>query len=72
MEKYIIDRFEDSFAVLEKEDGTIANIDATLVGRAKEGDVVIFDGKSYTVDKEETQLRRKRIEEKMNKLFRRN
>ncbi len=71
MEKYIIDRFEGPFAVLEKETGTTINIEATLLGDAQEGDVVLFDGNSYTVDKEETQLRRKRIEEKMKKLFKR-
>lgn len=69
MEKYIIDRFEGSFAVLEKENGTTVNIDASLLGGAKEGDVVLFDGKAYTVDKEETQDRKMRIQEKMSKIF---
>lgn len=71
MEKYIIDRFEDSFAVLEKENGTTVNVEASLLGDALEGDVVLFDGKAYTIDKEETQTRKKRIEEKMSKLFKR-
>lgn len=71
MEKYIIDRFEDSFAVLEKENGTTVNVEASLLGDALEGDVVLFDGKVYTIDQEETQSRRKRIKEKMDRLFKR-
>lgn len=71
MEKYIIDRFESSFAVLEKENGTTTNVEASLLGDAKEGDVVIFDGESYTIDKEETRLRRERIKDKMGKIFKR-
>ena len=40
MEKYIIDRFEGEFAVLEKEDGGTIDVPKTQIPDAKEGDVV--------------------------------
>ena len=72
MEKYIIDRIEEDFAVLEKEDGTIENVKAAFIKDCKEGDVVAFCDGEYIVLKEETLKRKKNIEEKMNKLFKRN
>ena len=71
MEKYILDRFEGAFAVLEKDDKTTINIEKSLLDHAKEGDVIIFDANSYVVDEAETMLRKERIKEKMERLFKR-
>lgn len=69
MEKYIIDRFEGDFAVLEKEDGGTVDVKKELLKNACEGDAVIFENGEYIIDAVETQKRRKNIEEKMRKLF---
>ena len=69
MEKYIIDRFEGDFAVLEKEDGGTVDIKRELLENAREGDVIIFFDGKYIVDAEATQMRRKNIEDKMRRLF---
>ncbi len=69
MEKYIVDRFEDDFAVLEKDDGGTVDVKKELLKNACEGDVVIFENGEYIIDLQETQMRRKNIEEKMRNLF---
>ena len=69
MEKYVIDRFEGEFAVLEKADGTTVDVKKSDLPPVKEGDVVIFNDGAYTVDSEETQKRKEIIAEKMSKLF---
>lgn len=72
MEKFVIDRIEEGFAVLEKEDGTKENVKASFIKDCKEGDVVAFCDGEYIVLKEETIKRKKLIEEKMKKLFKGN
>lgn len=71
MEKFIIDRFEGEFAVLEKEEGGTFDVLATKIPKAKEGDVVIFENGIYIIDEEETKRRKELIAEKMKKLFER-
>jgi len=62
--KVVIDRFEGDFAVAELPDRTMANMPKCLVPDAKEGDVV-----NISIDKEETDLRKSRISEKVKNLF---
>lgn len=63
--KFIIDRFEGSFALCETEEGKTVDVPkVVLPPRAKEGDVI-----SVTIDKEETQKRKDKIEGLMNSLF---
>ena len=69
--KYIIDRFEGAFEVLEKEDGGIIDVPKSEIEGAKAGDVVLFENGFYTIDIEETDKRKALIEEKMKKLFER-
>lgn len=62
--KVIIDRFEGDFAVCEKEDRGMINIErAVIPSEAKEGDVLIVDGGSITIDETETEKRKRLIEE---------
>lgn len=69
MKKFIVDRFEEEYAVLEKEAcGTIDVLKSDLPD-VKEGDVVIYEDGIYTVDYEETRKRKELIKEKMRKLF---
>ncbi len=69
MEKYIVDRFEEEYLVLERETGETIDVPKEEIPNAKKGDVVIFKNGKYTVDKEETEARKKIIAEKLRKLF---
>jgi len=62
--KVIIDRIEGEFAVVETEDKEILNLPKKLVPDACEGDVV-----TITIDKAETEKRKKNIKNLMNDLF---
>ena len=67
--KYILDRFEEEFAALEKETGGTVNISKSFLQNAKEGDVIIeIDGK-YLVDEKATNKRKTHLEEKIKRLF---
>ncbi|MCM0648603.1 DUF3006 domain-containing protein [Clostridium swellfunianum] len=62
--KVIIDRFEGEYAVCEKEDRTMIDIlKSKLPANAKEGDVLSIDDQSITINVEETQKRKKLIED---------
>ncbi len=69
MERYIIDRFEGDFAVLESENGGTVDVLKSELPDAREGDVITLENGFYKVDKEETQRRQELIAEKMRKLF---
>ena len=72
MEKYIIDRFEAQYAVLETSNGTTKNVLRKNIPGCREGDVVVFQNGLYCINKEETLARKKTIQEKMRKLFEKN
>ena len=62
--KYIVDRFEDGFAVCETEDLHYINIKIRKLPKGvKEGDILLFDGKKYSIDEVKTLERKKEIEE---------
>ncbi len=68
--KLIIDRFEDSYAVCEKEDLSHVKIERSLIpDAASEGSVIVYCGGRYTVDERETEARRRLIKEKLDRLF---
>ena len=71
MEKYIVDRFEGEFAVLEKKEGGTFDVPKSEIKDAKEGDIVILKDGIYVVDAEETQKRKKFMAEKIKRLFER-
>jgi hypothetical protein len=60
----IIDRFEGGFAVVETDNGMINIPKSDMPKGAKEGNVL-----NIVIDSGETASRKKRIEEKMNRLF---
>lgn len=62
----IIDHFEGNFAVIEYGDKIFNFPKELLPKEAKEGDVLKFD---ITVDREETEKRRKAIEDLAKDLF---
>jgi hypothetical protein len=62
--KVIIDRFEGNFAVCEKEDRQMLDIEKTKIPvTAKEGDVLNITNGMITMDIEETKKRKKEIGE---------
>ena len=68
--KIIIDRFEGNLALCEKEDKTILAIPkAQLPIGVKEGDVLVEENGSFSVDTEATYQRREKIAQLMNDLW---
>lgn len=67
----VIDRFEDIFAVCECEDKTMINIEKDrLPENVHEGDVLVIDeDNNITVDYEETERRKKEIDELMTDMW---
>lgn len=64
--KVVIDRFEGNYAVCEKENGEIINIEKDKIpNEAKEGDVLVIENNGIIIDKEETEKRK----EEMKKLI---
>lgn len=62
--KVIIDRFEGDFAVCEREDRSMIDIEISkLPPKAKEGDVLDLSDDIITIDFEETERRKRKIEE---------
>lgn len=61
--KVIIDRFEEEFAVCEKEDRATTNIRRDKIPpTARAGDVLNIDGDVITVDLEATKQLRREVE----------
>ncbi len=69
MEKYIVDRFQEEYVVLEKETGGSIDIKRELLPYVQRGDVLTEENGVFLIDERETLERKKRISEKMNKLF---
>ncbi|GAB6436727.1 MULTISPECIES: DUF3006 domain-containing protein [Bacillus] len=69
MQRGIIDRFEGELAIIEMNNETIDVPKSKLPSTAKEGDVLIIEDNKFTIDKNETNKRRREIQDLMNKLF---
>ena len=71
MEQLIIDRFDGSYAICEKDDKSMIKIPKyKLPLNCKEGDFLILDSKGmYQKDVEATLDREKQIKDMMNRLF---
>lgn len=69
MQRGIIDRFEGALAVIEINNITIDVPRSKLPSNVKEGDVLIVENDTYTIDKNETDKRRREIQNLMDKLF---
>lgn len=62
--KVILDRFEGEYAILEIDENNIISVPKILVGGASEGDVL-----DISVDKNETNKRKRNIEKLMEDVF---
>lgn len=69
MERYIVDRFQEDFVVLERETGGCIDIKRELLPHVQRGDVLTEENGVFLIDEQETLERKTRIYEKMNKLF---
>ena len=67
---YIIDRFENEYAVLEDETKKMVHVKRTeLPSEAKPGDCIQMVDGSYRVDEAQTKKRQVRIQNLMDDLF---
>jgi hypothetical protein len=70
LERYIIDHFEENYAVCEDEKGNIIDIEkAKIPKKAQEGDVLITSNGKLKVDKKATNKLREEIEKLMEDVF---
>lgn len=68
--KIIIDRFEGNYAVCEKEDRTMINIDISKIPtNSKEGDILDIEKDKITIDSKFTKNRKKHINELIKDLW---
>ena len=68
--KVTIDRFEGDFAVCEKEDRSMINIRKDKIPTdAKEGDILVIESDSISVDAKGTADRKKKIDKLMDNLW---
>jgi hypothetical protein len=68
--RVIIDRFEGNFAVCEKEDRAMINIEKSkLPSEVKEGDVLVVDGDKIVIDVKGAADRKQKIKKLMDDLW---
>ena len=68
--KYVIDRFEGKYAILEDENKMMIDIlISDLPEGMEEGDVLIKEGDVYVIDQLETQRRKEKLRELMDDLW---
>ncbi|WP_020155819.1 DUF3006 domain-containing protein [Caldibacillus debilis] len=68
--KYIIDHFEEKFAVCEDPEGRLVDIERSKIPKeAKEGDVLICKNGRFAVDKKQTEKLRREIERLMEEVW---
>ena len=70
MVKFIVDRIEGNIVVCEDNNSNIIHVHIdNILGVVKEGDVLTVDNDKYMVNKEETEKRKKHIQELMKGMW---
>ena len=70
MKKYILDRVEGNYAILESENGSMIEINIDNIdGNFREGDILIKEGDKFTVSELLTKERRDKIKDMMNDMW---
>lgn len=65
--RVIIDRFEESFAVCEKDDLSLIDIPRNKIpSEAVEGDILVIEEENIVIDVEATKARREELEKLFN------
>ena len=68
--KLIIDRFEENYAICEKENKKMININIKdIPDEAKEGDCLVKVDDKFVIDKLETKKRSEKIDKLIDNLF---
>jgi hypothetical protein len=68
--RVVIDRFEGDYAVCEKDDRTLVNIEKMRLPKGvKEGDAIIIDGDVVRFDESETKRRKEEVKKLMDELW---
>lgn len=68
--KVVIDRFEENYAVCEKEDRTMINLKRSLIPKgAKEKDILILEDGRIFIDKDGTRKRKNEISDLMEDMW---
>ncbi|MBR5681853.1 MAG: DUF3006 domain-containing protein [Ruminococcus sp.] len=65
----VIDRFENGYAVLVNEKGSVSVPESELPPEAAEGDVVLLRGGRYVTDRKATEKKRKQVRERLQRLI---
>jgi len=69
-EKYIIDRVEGNYAIIEKENGDMYKISIeNIKGNFNEGDILITRGEYFEIDKKFTLNRKNKINDSMKNMW---
>jgi len=69
-ERYIIDRVEGNYAIIEKENGDMYKISIeSIKGDFKEGDILINQDEYFEIDKRFTLNRKNEINDKMEDMW---
>jgi hypothetical protein len=68
--RVVIDRFEGDYAVCERDDRTMMNMERkNLPNGVKEGDALVIDGDTITVDRRKTRLNKQDVRRLMDELW---
>ena len=69
-QEYIVDRFEEDYAILETESSTLINVNKNdIIGEVKEGDILVKKNNNYYIDKEKTDARKMKVNDIMKGLW---
>ena len=69
-EKYIIDRIEGNYVIVEKENGDMYKISIeNIESNFNEGDILIKKGEYFEIDKKFTLNRKKQINDSMKNMW---
>ena len=69
MKIYYTDRIEGNIIVCQSEDGSMLELERDVLPDAKEGDCIVYDGSTYTIDRERTKKRKEEMDTLLNSLF---
>lgn len=68
--EYIVDRIESDYVILEIDYNNLINVKKSdIIGKVKEGDILIKKDDFYFIDEEATKLRRQKIDTMMKGLW---
>ena len=68
--KYIVDRIEENYVVLENGKDNVFNVKKSdIIGNVKEGDILYIKNNLYFIDEKATKMRKEEIDNLMKGLW---